>query len=164
MSSNALYPLWPAFAALAAWLPERTRRANFGGGARTHAAALAAAVTCILLLVVNEWIDVPAPSVVLAALALGAAVHRTVLALAVSVRETRAAGRDREIVDDVRDALEDGDLTLHSHLRMNGWWGVYPHGRRWGKSPRRAWLVIRTDEHDVVQFDGPVLELMTDSR
>jgi endonuclease VIII len=58
----------------------------------------------------------------------------------------------------------DGDLTLHSHLRMNGWWGVYPRGRRWGKSPRRAWLVIRTADHDVVQFGGPVLELMTDSR
>jgi endonuclease-8 len=58
----------------------------------------------------------------------------------------------------------DGNLTLHSHLRMNGWWGVYPRGRRWGKSPRRAWLVIRTDEHDVVQFDGPVLELMTAAR
>ena len=41
---------------------------------------------------------------------------------------------------------------------------MYPRGRRWGKSPRRAWLVIRTDEHEVVQFDGPVLELMTDSR
>jgi endonuclease VIII len=58
----------------------------------------------------------------------------------------------------------EGDLTLHSHLRMAGWWGVYPHGRRWGRSPRRAWLVIRTDEHEVVQFDGPVLELMTESR
>jgi endonuclease VIII len=58
----------------------------------------------------------------------------------------------------------EGDLTLHSHLRMNGWWGVYPRGRRWGKSPSRAWLVIRTAEHDVVQFGGPVLELMTDSR
>ena len=58
----------------------------------------------------------------------------------------------------------DGDLTLHSHLRMTGWWGVYEHGRRWGRSARRAWLVIRTGEHDVVQFDGPVLELMTDSR
>src|SRR5215217_8131461 len=43
----------------------------------------------------------------------------------------------------------DGDLTLHSHLRMNGWWGVYPRGRPWSKSPRRAWLVIRTrsEEH-----------------
>ena len=58
----------------------------------------------------------------------------------------------------------DGDLTLHSHLRMNGWWGVYERGRRWGKAPSRAWLVIRTDEHEVVQFGGPVLELMTDSR
>jgi endonuclease-8 len=58
----------------------------------------------------------------------------------------------------------EGDLTLHSHLRMNGWWGVYPRGRRWGKSPSRAWLVIRTADHEVVQFGGPVLELMTDSR
>jgi endonuclease-8 len=58
----------------------------------------------------------------------------------------------------------DGDLTLHSHLRMTGWWGVYPRGRRWGRSPRRAWLVIRTPDHEVVQFDGPVLELMIDSR
>src|SRR5256885_392311 len=58
----------------------------------------------------------------------------------------------------------DGDLTLHSHLRMGGSWGVYPRGRRWHRAPRRAWLVIRTDEHEVVQFDGPVLELMTEGR
>src|SRR3954463_6477198 len=58
----------------------------------------------------------------------------------------------------------DGDLTLHSHLPMGGSWGVYPRGRRWHRSARRAWLVIRTDEHDVVQFDGPVLELMTEGR
>ena len=58
----------------------------------------------------------------------------------------------------------EGDLTLHSHLRMNGWWGVYERGRRWSKSPSRAWLVIRTADHEVVQFGGPVLELMTNSR
>ncbi len=58
----------------------------------------------------------------------------------------------------------EGDLTLHSHLRMGGKWGVYERGRRWTRSARRAWLVIRTAGHDVVQFDGPVLELMTDSR
>jgi endonuclease VIII len=58
----------------------------------------------------------------------------------------------------------EGDLTLHSHLRMTGKWGVYQQGQRWTRSPRRAWLVVRTAEHDVVQFDGPVLELMTDSR
>ena len=58
----------------------------------------------------------------------------------------------------------EGDLTLHSHLRMGGKWGVYRHGERWRRSPRRAWLVVRTAEHEVVQFDGPVLELMTESR
>ena len=40
----------------------------------------------------------------------------------------------------------EGDLTLHSHLRMGGKWGVYERGERWRRSPRRAWLVIRTDE------------------
>jgi endonuclease VIII len=58
----------------------------------------------------------------------------------------------------------DGRLTLHSHLRMSGWWDVVPRGERWRRSPRRAWLVIRTPEHEAIQFDGPVLELMTDSR
>jgi endonuclease-8 len=58
----------------------------------------------------------------------------------------------------------EGDVTLHSHLRLTGSWGVYRRGERWRRSPRRAWLVIRTDEHEVVQFGGPVLELMRDSR
>jgi endonuclease-8 len=47
---------------------------------------------------------------------------------------------------------------------MGGKWGVYRRGEKWRRAPRRAWMVIRTPEHEVVQFDGPVLELMTDSR
>jgi endonuclease-8 len=58
----------------------------------------------------------------------------------------------------------DNDLTLHSHLRMGGSWRVFPRGGRWTRGAHRAWLVIRTDDAEVVQFDGPVLELMTDSR
>ena len=58
----------------------------------------------------------------------------------------------------------EGELTIHSHLRMTGAWGVYERGRRWHRARRRAWLVVRTAGHEVVQFDGPVLELMTDSR
>src|ERR671932_1062670 len=58
----------------------------------------------------------------------------------------------------------DGDLTLHSHLRMGGWWGVFRRGERWRRPARRAWLGIRTRDHAVVQFDGPELELMTDGR
>jgi len=58
----------------------------------------------------------------------------------------------------------EGDLTLHSHLRMHGAWAVYPRGARWRRSPRRAWLVLRAGGAEVVEFDGPVLELMTASR
>ena len=58
----------------------------------------------------------------------------------------------------------EGDLTLHSHLRMGGLWAVQRRGEEWRRSPNRAWLVIRTADHEVVQFDGPVLELVTDSR
>jgi endonuclease-8 len=58
----------------------------------------------------------------------------------------------------------EGGLTLHSHLRMTGSWRTYRRGQRWRRSPRRAWLVIRAGDGEVVQFDGPVLELMTDSR
>jgi len=58
----------------------------------------------------------------------------------------------------------EGGLTVHSHLRMTGSWGVYRAGQGWRRSPRRAWLVLTAADHEVVQFDGPVLELMTDSR
>src|SRR4051812_22605136 len=79
----------------------------------------------------------------------------------------RLTGRDVHSVDAHGKHLFlrfDGDLTLHSHLRMGGAWGVYPRGGRWRRGAYRAWLVIRTAEHEVVQFDGPVLELMTDGR
>ncbi|HWE14243.1 MAG TPA: DNA-formamidopyrimidine glycosylase family protein [Solirubrobacteraceae bacterium] len=60
----------------------------------------------------------------------------------------------------------DGDLTIHSHLRMTGRWGVYGPGTgtRPLRSPRRAWLVLERAGHQVVQFNGPVLELLTESR
>jgi endonuclease-8 len=58
----------------------------------------------------------------------------------------------------------DGELVIHSHLRMNGSWSVRRTGERWARGAHRAWLVLRAGGHDVVQFDGPVLELMTESR
>ena len=58
----------------------------------------------------------------------------------------------------------EGDLAIHSHLRMTGSWGTYRDGQRWRRAHRRAWLVLRTDAGEVVQFDGPVLELLTESR
>jgi endonuclease-8 len=47
---------------------------------------------------------------------------------------------------------------------MTGSWRVFAPGQRWSRSPRAAWLVLRRDGHEVVQFNGPVLELMTESR
>jgi endonuclease-8 len=58
----------------------------------------------------------------------------------------------------------DGGLTIHSHLRMTGSWQVYAAEARWRRAPSRAWLVVRRGESVVVQFDGPVLELMTAGR
>ncbi len=58
----------------------------------------------------------------------------------------------------------EGGLTLHSHLRMTGSWGVYENGRRWRRAPRRAWLVLAREGVEVVQFDGPVLELTGEER
>ncbi len=58
----------------------------------------------------------------------------------------------------------EGDLVIHSHLRMTGSWGTYRAGQRWRRAPRRAWLVARARGGEAVQFDGPVLELLTAAR
>jgi len=61
----------------------------------------------------------------------------------------------------------EGGLTVHSHLRMTGSWRVLRLGDQIPPTPRSArsaWLRVRRGDHEVVQFNGPVLELMTDSR
>jgi endonuclease-8 len=61
----------------------------------------------------------------------------------------------------------EGGLTIHSHLRMTGSWRVVEPGGRWPRGvggARSLWLRIRRGDREVLQFDGPVLELMTDSR
>jgi endonuclease-8 len=58
----------------------------------------------------------------------------------------------------------DNDLLLHSHLRMTGLWDVRPVGGRWRRAPSRVWLVLRAGGQEVVEYDGPVLELMTTGR
>ena len=70
----------------------------------------------------------------------------------------------QDLADRTSSGCFEGDLVLHSHLGMTGMWGVYPPGRRWSRSPARAWIVLRSHGHEVVEFDGPVLELMTEGR
>jgi endonuclease-8 len=58
----------------------------------------------------------------------------------------------------------EGGVVLRSHLRMTGAWAVYERGRRWRRAPSRAWMIIGCGDREVVQFDGPVLELMSAER
>ena len=73
------------------------------------------------------------------------------------VRRVDTLGKNLLIV------FENG-LVLHSHLRMTGAWDVRAVGGRWIRSPGRAWLVLRSDAGEAVQFDGPVLELLAEGR
>jgi endonuclease-8 len=79
----------------------------------------------------------------------------------------RLAGRAVRAVDAYGKHLFlrfEGELVLHSHLGMSGSWVVYRAGERWRRGPGRAWLVLRAGEHEVVQFDGPTLELLSELR
>ena len=55
----------------------------------------------------------------------------------------------------------EGDLVIHSHLRMTGSWRVLEAG---GPPPSTTWLLLRRGDREAVQLRGPVLELMTESR
>jgi EAL domain-containing protein (putative c-di-GMP-specific phosphodiesterase class I) len=112
MGSNAIYPLVHWLAVTAVYVG-RTPRMVTPGAVRTHAAALVAGVAALALLVANEWIDVPAFSAVLAGFALLGAIHRSALALAASVRESRVAARERDLVHEVRDGMTRDELDLH---------------------------------------------------
>ena len=56
--------------------------------------------------------------------------------------------------------LDFGELSLHSHLGMNGSWHVYPPGERWRKPRRAAWAVLRGERAEAVQFGGPTLRVL----
>ncbi|HVI37737.1 MAG TPA: DNA-formamidopyrimidine glycosylase family protein [Gaiellales bacterium] len=55
----------------------------------------------------------------------------------------------------------DGGLVIHSHLRMTGKWSVRDAAE---PRPPRTWLMLRRDDRQVLQINGPVLELMTAAR
>jgi endonuclease VIII len=60
--------------------------------------------------------------------------------------------------------LDFGDLTLHSHLGMSGSWQVSPRGGRWRKSATAAWVVLRGEAHEAVQFGGPTLRVLSSAK
>jgi endonuclease-8 len=60
--------------------------------------------------------------------------------------------------------LDFGELSLHSHLGMNGGWHIYRHGARWRRSRAAAWAVLSGGGWDAVQFGGTTLQVMTTPR
>ncbi|WP_221358404.1 Fpg/Nei family DNA glycosylase [Streptomyces beigongshangae] len=55
----------------------------------------------------------------------------------------------------------EGDLTLHSHLRMDGSWKIYAPGERWRGGPgHQIRAILGTEERTAVGYRLPVLELL----
>ncbi|MEU5159864.1 DNA-formamidopyrimidine glycosylase family protein [Streptomyces sp. NPDC020875] len=55
----------------------------------------------------------------------------------------------------------EGGLTLHSHLRMDGAWRVFPAGARWTGGPaHQIRAVLGTEAATAVGYRLPVLELL----
>jgi endonuclease VIII len=72
----------------------------------------------------------------------------------VAVREVTSRGKHQLF------RLSNG-LTLHTHFRMDGVWKIYPRGRRWSGGPAfEIRAVLATDDHDVVGYRLPVIELV----
>ena len=56
-----------------------------------------------------------------------------------------------------------GDLTLRTHMRMNGSWHIYRPGERWQRPRREMRIVVATADHVAVGFSIPVAEWLRTS-
>ena len=56
-----------------------------------------------------------------------------------------------------------GNLILHTHMRMNGSWHIYPAGERWKLPAREMRILIETEAAVAVGFNIPVAEFLTAS-
>ncbi|MCW2805148.1 MAG: endonuclease [Propionibacteriaceae bacterium] len=58
----------------------------------------------------------------------------------------------------------DSSYTLHAHFRMDGTWKIFARGQKWfGGEEFQIRAVLGTEEHDVVGYRLPVLELVETS-
>jgi endonuclease-8 len=59
----------------------------------------------------------------------------------------------------------DGDLTLHTHFRMEGSWHLYRHGDRWHGGPQwQVRVLLQTAGWQAVGYRLPVVELLPRDR
>jgi endonuclease VIII len=56
----------------------------------------------------------------------------------------------------------EGDLSLHSHMRMTGSWHLYGVGERWREPRHRARAVLTFTDVVAVCFSAPVVDLIRD--
>ncbi|MBD7958212.1 Fpg/Nei family DNA glycosylase [Microbacterium sp. Sa4CUA7] len=56
--------------------------------------------------------------------------------------------------------LRAGAATLHSHLKMEGEWQVYPAGGRWRRPGHTARAIVGNDVSDAVGFDLAMVEVL----
>lgn len=57
----------------------------------------------------------------------------------------------------------EGDLTLRTHMRMNGSWHIYRRGEKWQRPASSMRLVIATERFEAVAFDIQVAEFIRTS-
>jgi len=53
-----------------------------------------------------------------------------------------------------------GDVSLHTHLKMEGAWHVYPLGGRWRRPAHTARVVLENVDHQAVGFSLGLVELL----
>jgi endonuclease-8 len=70
-----------------------------------------------------------------------------------TVEEVRAAGKHLLM-------RFSGDLTLRTHMRMNGSWHIYRPGEKWQRPRSAMRVLVATDDFVAVGFDVPVAELL----
>ena len=72
---------------------------------------------------------------------------------------TEVVPRGKHLLMRLRGPAEE-QLTIHSHLKMEGTWQVYPPGGRWRKPGFTARCVLRTATADAVGFSLGILEVV----
>ncbi|MGV9710501.1 DNA-formamidopyrimidine glycosylase family protein [Gordonia sp. NPDC003424] len=58
--------------------------------------------------------------------------------------------------------IDVGDVSIHSHLKMEGAWHVQRVGQRWRRPAFQARIVLRANGQEAVGFDLGILEVLTD--
>lgn len=53
-----------------------------------------------------------------------------------------------------------GEVSIHSHLKMEGVWHVHPHGTPWRRPAHMARIILETQEKQAVGFSLGILEVL----